>query len=96
MHTIDLDRTESALEVQGSKFVRCGDPEATSCVNTNLALDQGKPRCIKPPSLWFVYLHILFMILDCALGCRSWIDTLVALRLLSDLSLLTLWLELGR
>jgi hypothetical protein len=23
-----------------------GDPQATSCVDTNLALDQGKPRCI--------------------------------------------------
>jgi hypothetical protein len=44
----------------------------------------------------FVYLYILFMILDCALGCRSWIDTLVALTLLSDLSLLILWLEIGR
>jgi hypothetical protein len=36
------------------------------------------------------------MILDCALGCRSWIDTLVVLRYLSDLSLLALWLEVGR
>jgi hypothetical protein len=44
----------------------------------------------------FVDLYILFMILDCALGCRSWIDTLVALRLLSDLPLLFLWLEIGR
>jgi hypothetical protein len=23
-----------------------GGPQATSCVDTNLALDQGKPRCI--------------------------------------------------
>jgi hypothetical protein len=35
------------------------------------------------------------MILDCALGCRSWIDTLVALRLLSELFLMVLWLEIG-
>jgi hypothetical protein len=46
--------------------------------------------------LEFVYLYILIMILDCALGCRSWIDTLVALRLFSDLSLLILWLDIGR
>jgi hypothetical protein len=46
--------------------------------------------------LEFVYLYILIMILDCALGCRSWIDTLVALRLFSDLSLPILWLEIGR
>jgi hypothetical protein len=30
---------------------------------------------------------ILFLNLDCALGCRSWIGTLVAVRLLSDLFL---------
>jgi hypothetical protein len=36
------------------------------------------------------------MILDCVLGCRSWIDTLVALRFLSELSLLILWLDIGR
>jgi hypothetical protein len=35
------------------------------------------------------------MILDCALGCRSWIDTLVALRFLSNLSLLVVWIEIG-
>jgi hypothetical protein len=33
--------------------------------------EQGKPRCIKPHSLSIVYLYILSMILDCALGCRS-------------------------
>jgi hypothetical protein len=58
--------------------------------------EQDKPRCIKPPSLSFVYLCILFMILACALGCRSSIATLIALRLLFDLSLLTLWLEIVR
>jgi hypothetical protein len=35
----------------------------------------------------FVYKFILNMILGCALGYRSWIDTLVALSQLSDLSL---------
>jgi hypothetical protein len=46
--------------------------------------------------LEFFYLYILIMILDCALGCKSSINTLVALRLLSDLFLLILWLEIGR
>jgi hypothetical protein len=40
-------------------------------------------------------IFILFMIIDCALGYRSWIDTLVVLRLLSNLSLFTLLLEIG-
>jgi hypothetical protein len=35
------------------------------------------------------------MILDYALGCRSWIDTLVALGLLFDLFLWILLLEIG-
>jgi hypothetical protein len=38
---------------------------------TNLELYQGKPRCIKAPSLSFVYLYILIMLLACALSCRS-------------------------
>jgi hypothetical protein len=45
--------------------------------------------------LEFCYLYILIMILACALGYNSWIDTLVALRLLSYLSLLIIWLEIG-
>jgi hypothetical protein len=44
----------------------------------------------------FVYLYIFIMILGCALGYRSCIDSLDALRLLSDLSLLIIWLEIGR
>jgi hypothetical protein len=47
-------------------------------------------------SLSFVYNYILFMIFNFALCCRSWIDTLVALRFLSNLSLLVLCLEIGR
>jgi hypothetical protein len=43
----------------------------------------------------FSYIYIIIMILGCALGYRSWIDTLVALELLSNLSLLTLLLEIG-
>jgi hypothetical protein len=77
------------------------EPEVETQVNPTKEINpkpkpkQGKHWCIKPPSLNFVYLYILFMNLNYALGCRNWIDTLVALRLLSDLSLLTLWLEIG-
>jgi hypothetical protein len=48
-----------------------GGPQASSGEGTNLALDQGKPWCIKPPSLSFVSLYILIIILACALSCRS-------------------------
>jgi hypothetical protein len=30
------------------------DPQATSCVDTNIAFEQGKPRCITPLYLTFV------------------------------------------
>jgi hypothetical protein len=87
MRSFTLDRAEPEPGVQVEQ-VQAED-------FANLALDQGKPQCIKPPPLSFVYLYILFVILDCALGHRSWIDTLVALRLLSYLSLLILWLDIG-
>jgi hypothetical protein len=74
--------------------------EPAQVEDANTKQEQSKPWCIHPPSLNFVYKYILIMILDCALGCRSWIDTLVTLELLSNLSILTLWLtlwlEIGR
>jgi hypothetical protein len=62
MHTIDLDRTELELEVHESKSMRCGGPQATSCVDTNQALDQGKHRCITPQSLTFIIEFNIFML----------------------------------
>jgi hypothetical protein len=46
--------------------------------------------------LIFSYIYILIMILGCALGYRSCIDTLVALRQLFGRSLWTLLLEIGQ
>jgi hypothetical protein len=71
-------------------------PKPTQVKDTNPEQEQGKPRCIQPPSLNFVCRYILFTILDCAFGCRSLIDTLVTLELLSNLSLLTLLLGISR
>jgi hypothetical protein len=48
MHTIDLDRTELELEIQGSNPMRCGGPQVTSCVDTNIAFEQGKPGASHP------------------------------------------------
>jgi hypothetical protein len=53
-------------------------PEPAPVEDTNLERDQGKPRCILPHSLSFVYLLSYFMILDCAFGHRSCIEALVA------------------
>jgi hypothetical protein len=40
-----------------------GGSQAISCVDTNLALDQGKPRCIPPIFLDF-FKHYLYDMLD--------------------------------
>jgi hypothetical protein len=47
MHTIDIDRAERKTEVQVEQVQKAyGDPQVTSCVDTNLALDQGKPSAL--------------------------------------------------
>jgi hypothetical protein len=46
-------------------------PEPAQVEDTNPKQEQGKPRCIKPPFLSFIYLYILIMILACALSCSS-------------------------
>jgi hypothetical protein len=61
MHTLDLDRTEPELEIQGGKSMRWGGPQVTSCMDTNLALDQGKPHCITP-NLWLLFWINIFML----------------------------------
>jgi hypothetical protein len=55
MHTIDIDRTELKTEVQVEQVQKAyGGPQVTRCMDTNLALDQGKPQCITALSLTFV------------------------------------------
>jgi hypothetical protein len=63
---IAIDHAEPELEVQAEQ-----DQFEDF---TNLDLNEDKSRCIKPPSLSFIYLYILFMILGCALGYRSGVE----------------------
>jgi hypothetical protein len=53
-------------------------PEPAPVEDTDPEQDQGKPRCILPHPLSFIYLFSYFMIPDCALGHRSCIEALVA------------------
>jgi hypothetical protein len=53
-------------------------PEPAPVEDTNPEQDQGKPWCILPHSLSFIYLLSFFMILDCELRHWSCIDALVA------------------
>jgi hypothetical protein len=49
MHTIDIDRAEPKTEVQVEQVQKVyGGPQATSRADTNIAFEQGKPRCITP------------------------------------------------
>jgi hypothetical protein len=70
------------------------EPEVEAQVDpteeTNPEPEQGKPRCITPPSLTFTlncYLHVKN---DCASGWLELIRTVVALWIPSELPLMTL------
>jgi hypothetical protein len=42
-----LDYAEPKSKIQEEKVQKeYGGPQVTSCVDTNIALEQGKPRCI--------------------------------------------------
>jgi hypothetical protein len=59
-YKLDQVHTEPESEVQAEQ----AQVEAI----TNLALDQGKTRCITPPSLIFILNYNLYVKNDCALG----------------------------
>jgi hypothetical protein len=71
MHSlrIVIDRVEQGHEEP---------PEAAPVEDIDPEQDQGKPRCILPHPLSFIYFFSYFMIHDCALGHRSCIEALVA------------------
>jgi hypothetical protein len=57
-----LDHTELKTEIQAVQVQWWIEgPQAPSGVDTNLMLDQGKPRCIQPMSLSFMLkLYVMF------------------------------------
>jgi hypothetical protein len=68
---VDHAELKSEFQVEQVRWV-FGGPQASSDEDTNLALDQGKPWCIKPSSLSYIYLYyILIIILACALSSRG-------------------------
>jgi hypothetical protein len=47
LYLCTLDHVESKSEIQVEQVQKeYGGTQVTSCVDTNLALDQSKPRCI--------------------------------------------------
>jgi hypothetical protein len=57
MHTLDHVQEEPKSGVQEEQVSEVFEgPQATSYVDTNLPLDQGKPRCITP-NPWLLFLN---------------------------------------
>jgi hypothetical protein len=78
MHCIHLSISLLPTTIDPVEQEREEPPEPALVQDTNPEQDQGKPRCILPHSLSFIYHLSYFMILDCALGHRSCIEALVA------------------
>jgi hypothetical protein len=78
MHCFHLSVSSLCIVIdhveQGSEEL----PEPAPVEDTNPEQGQGKPRCISPPPLSFIYFFSYFIIPDCALGHRSCIEALVA------------------
>jgi hypothetical protein len=64
MHTLDLDHTEPELEIQRSKSVRCGGPQASSSKNTNIVVVKASLGVSHhhPWLLFWIYIFMLRMI----------------------------------
>jgi hypothetical protein len=56
---------------------RAEPPKPAPVEGADYEKDQGKPQCILPHPLSFIYFFSYFMIHDCALGQRSCIEVLV-------------------
>jgi hypothetical protein len=56
MYTLDHVQTEPELEVQEEQVPEVFERlQVTSCGGTNIAFEQGKPWCIPPYSLTFLF-----------------------------------------
>jgi hypothetical protein len=66
-YTLDCVLAEPESKIQEERsLVQYSGPQVTSCVDTKLALDQGKPRCIPPIILGFSFNHYNCVLLECA------------------------------
>jgi hypothetical protein len=78
MHCIYLSISRLPTAIDSVEQEREELPEPAPVEDINPEQDQGKPRCILPYSLSFIYFLSYFMILDSALSHRSCIEALVA------------------
>jgi hypothetical protein len=63
---VDHAELESEFQVKQVQWA-FGGPQASSGKDNNLALDQGKPQCIPPKSLSFMFETLFIILYACAL-----------------------------
>jgi hypothetical protein len=54
-------------------------PEPAQVEGANYEQDQGKPRCIPPKSLSFIFETLFIILFDCTLSLQDWCGTVAAL-----------------
>jgi hypothetical protein len=68
MH-IQVDHTKPNTKIQAEQVQWVfGGPQASSCEDANIVLDQGKPWCIEPDLIVFCFWILLYVIVGCALS----------------------------
>jgi hypothetical protein len=78
MHFFHLSVSSLRIMIDHMEQGREKPSESAPVEDTDPKQDQGKPRCILPHPLSFIYIFFsYFMIPDCALGHRSCIEALV-------------------
>jgi hypothetical protein len=67
-----VDHVEPNPEIQAEQVQwMFGGPQASSCEDTNLALNEGKPRCIPQTSLSFIFETLFIILFDSALSLQD-------------------------
>jgi hypothetical protein len=75
---VDHVEPETEIQVEQVRWV-FGGSQASSGEDTNLALDQGKTRCLPPKSLSFIFKTLFIILFDSALSLQDLYGTIAAL-----------------
>jgi hypothetical protein len=75
---VDHVEPESEFQAEQVRWV-FGSPQVSSGEDTNLALNQGKPLCIPPKSLSFIFETLFIKLFNCVLSLHDLYGTVVAL-----------------
>jgi hypothetical protein len=80
MHVLDHVQVEPKSEVQEEQVSEEFEgPQETSCMDTNISFEQGKPLCIPPIILGFSFNHYIYDMRECALSYKNCVGIIVTL-----------------